>query len=143
MSTYVAVCPVLFNAAMLGAFAGMSSNKAVGITSSTDAGIVQMRLAASAFAQQLDGTTGYGAGVAIPGTAPSAVLATAGATIPPTTAALANALTLAGHMYALCKSAFEGRSAVSVTPADYAGEASYISALWAGTANIASIVSLL
>ena len=102
-----------------------------------------MRGAAAAFAQQLDGTTGYGAGAAIPGTAPSTVLATAGATIPPTTAALANALTLCGHMYALVKGAFEGRSATDTTAADYASLASTISAQWAASANNATNVSLL
>jgi hypothetical protein len=143
MSTYVAVCPVMYNACLMGAIAGMAQGKSSGAIISTDAGLVANVAVAQAFAQEMD-TNGYTGGVATPGTAPDKVLATAGATVPPTTAALANALGWApGAMACLCAAFWAGRSSGDSTAADYLTMAKNVAAAWSAAANLAANISLL
>ncbi len=143
MSTYVAVCPVLYNAILMGAVAGMASGKTSPAILGNDPGLVANTAVAQAFAQEVD-TNGYAGGLAVPGTAPSAVLATAGATIPPTTAALANALGWApAAAFGLSKAMWEGRSSGDVTAVDYLTLAKQFGAVWASSANLTASISLL
>jgi hypothetical protein len=110
--------PVLFNAALSGMMAGCLSGRASGDSTASD--YAALKNAAVVFATGLD--------AAIP---VNASISAANATVPPATAAEANALTsLPNLLTSLCASYFEGRFTTSTTAGDYTSSIAVIAAAY-------------